>query len=151
MSDSYIKNVSSKVVEVVDSETGELLSVSEKKVEFLVENDKFCFVYASFWNTILDSNLNRSDIELLCYLLDNYSDGVPFSISKYIKEIVAKRAGKSITSYNNSTRSLLKYDFIIKCSGANTYILNPKLAFKGSSKERNKRVVFHVRNGDIKL
>ena len=135
-----IKNVNTTINNVIDKETGEVLEVDIKKVSLVVDKEKFALVYSYLWNTILESNLSISDIELLSYLILNYSGGSIFTISKTIKEIVASKAKKKASSYNNSTKKLIDNEFILKVDNRN-YVLNPKLVYEGSSTNRKKLII----------
>lgn len=94
----------------------------------------------SFLDAIICNKLIAADIELLAYLLKNYSDGRVFSITKSMKEELCKVTGKSVTTYNNCTKVLVDNGFILK-QGTRAYIINPAYAFKGSSKNRNKAII----------
>ena len=135
-----VRNVSRRLETIVSEETGEVIDQNVKTVQILANPDDFALIYSGFWNTLLDNPLNRSDMELLSYLIKNYADNNPFTINTYIKEQVSKRTGKSVTSYNNCTRHLLNSGLIYKV-GKRTYKINPKYAYKGSSSTRNKLVI----------
>lgn len=135
-----IKTVYEYLENVTDSETGEVLEQKTKKIELIFNPDDFCLVYAGMWNAILNSPLSKSDIELFAYLVQQYAKGVPFTISRYIKEQVSLRTKKKITSYNNSVKSLLENKMIFQVA-KQTYKVNPRYAFEGSSKDRNKAVI----------
>jgi len=135
-----IKTVHTEVTQTVDTNTGEIVDVSSKDIKIVVNSEDFCLVYAGLWNVILDNPMSKSDIELLSYIIKNYSDGTPFCITQYVKERVAQKTGKSKTTYDRSTAALKKYKLIIPVSGR-TYILNPRYAFKGSSTNRKKALV----------
>lgn len=137
-----IKTVSTEIETYLDLATGEQLDQRTKSVKMLFNSDDFCLVYAGFWNVILNSPLSKSDIELFAYLINNYASGVPFSVTDYIKETVAKATGKNKTSYNNSVRALLEHKMIFTTAeGSRSYKINPRYAFEGSSKLRNKAVI----------
>tara|TARA_R110002153_G_scaffold246678_2_gene402561 strand:- start:925 stop:1362 length:438 start_codon:yes stop_codon:yes gene_type:complete len=140
MNKDIITKVSSEIIQTVSSDTGELMDVNVKTVKILTKSDTFSLVYASFWNILIGGTLNKADVEVTAYLIKHYGDNTPFTISSYIKKELAKSSGKSETTYNNCTRVLLKNEIIFKLSG-NTYKLNPKFVFKGSSSERNKLVI----------
>ena len=135
-----IKTIKKDIITEVDSETGELLDVSINEHKIVMGQDKFTLVYANFWNNIMESNLSASDIELLAYLISNYSDGTPFSISLPIKTDISKSTGKSPSSYDRTTKKLLDAKFIYSVGGR-TYKLNPRYAFQGSSKNRKKAII----------
>lgn len=136
----HIKTVYTEVHQKVDSATGELIEESHKKVDILVDPDDFCLIYSGLWNVLLDNPLSKADIDLLAYLIKHYSDNTPFTINGFMKKEISLKTGKSETSYNNSTRSLIKHGLIYEV-GVKTYKLNPRYAFKGSSKNRHKAVI----------
>jgi predicted transcriptional regulator len=135
-----IKTVETIINTTTDTETGEIIDTNVKKIDILINPDDFCLVYSGFWNVLLDYTLSKADVEMFAYLIHNYSDGTPFSITSYTKEEVAKKSKKSITTYNNSTRCLLKNNLIYSVKGK-VYKINPKYAFNGSSKNRHKAVI----------
>jgi hypothetical protein len=137
---AYLKTVSSDVRTIIDKETGEYIEQSENKIQILVGKDDFSLIFTEFWNILLAKPLSQVDILLLAYLVKHYADGTPFSVSNYIKKELAKQTGKSETSFNNSTRKLIKYNFIYEI-GAKTYKLNPRYAFKGSTNNQRTAVI----------
>ena len=134
-----IKTISTKS-QVVISDTGEVVDEIVNKIQVYLDKDKFALVYASFWDTIMETNLSKSDLELGSYLIKNYGKGVPFSITRNIKEELCKITKKSITSYNNSVKNLLEAGFIYKV-GNRSYKINPTHAFEGSSSTRKKAII----------
>ena len=135
-----IKTHHKEITVVTSFETGEIMNISKKDIKVLTNPDEFCLVYAGLWNVLLDNPLSKSDIELFSYLVQNYSDGTPFTITSYIKKIVGTRSKKEETSYNNSPRSLLKNNLIYSVD-KKTYKVNPRYAFQGSSKDRHQAVI----------
>ena len=104
----------------------------------------------SFWNILLENQLSKSDIELFAYLVSHYSDGTLFTINKVLKNEIVKQTGKALSSYNNSTSILLKLNLIYKAQpNTQTYKINPKYAFKGSSSER-KKLLIEISNNKLK-
>lgn len=137
-----LKEVTTNVTQVVDSETGEVLDQSVKKIKVVTNSDDFALIYASIWDKIIGSDLSKSDLELFAFLVKNYSDGTPFSISNFIKQQVANKSNKSVTSYNKSTNSLLNANFIVRVKDSKrVYLINPRYVFKGSTKMRKKALI----------
>lgn len=135
-----IKTINTNTTTIIDGETGEVLNNCIKKIKVVTDTDDFALIYVGFWNALIGNTLIKADIELLAYILKNFSDGRLFSITKVMKEEICKETGKNITTYNNCTRVLVHNNFIIK-KGTRTYVVNPEYAFKGSSKNRNKAVI----------
>lgn len=142
MKKDVIKPIRSSTEIVVDFETGEVMDVSYKTIDVLVNPDNFALVYAGFWNVLLSNPLSKTDVELLAYLIDNYADGTPFAITDFVKQQVANKSGKSVTSYNKCSMVLVKYKLIVPLTpSGRTYIVNPRYAFKGSSTNRKEMLV----------
>jgi hypothetical protein len=135
-----LKTHHKEITIVTSVETGEVLDISKKDIKVLTDTDDFCLTYVGLWNVLLDNPLSKSDIELFSFLVQNYSDGTPFTITDYIKQQISIKSGKVPSSYNNSTRSLLKSELIYKV-GKKDYKINPKYAFQGSSKNRHQAVI----------
>lgn len=135
-----IRTVSIQRDVIIDKETGEIEKVFENKVQIVTNSDKFALIYASLWNVITESNLSKADIDILGYLINTYGSGAAFQITAGIKEDVAKKSGKSPTTYNKSTKALLETGFIYKIGGR-SYKLNPKYAFEGSSNNRKQALI----------
>jgi len=135
-----LKTVQTFIESFIDKESGELLDVSIKKTQIVLDKEKFSLVYASFWDAVTESDLSKSDIELFGYLLSNYGEGTIFSITNTIKQIIAKKSGKNISSYNKSTRALIDAGFILEISKKN-YVINPIYAYEGSSMNRKKAIL----------
>lgn len=135
-----VKKVNTVTETVVDTTTGELIDVSVKTISILTNPAEFSLIYSGFWNILIGSNLSKSDIELAAYLIHNYADNTPFCINAYIKEEVSKNTGKAITTYDRSVAELLKCGLIYKVAHK-MYKVNPRYAFKGSSKARHKLVI----------
>lgn len=141
MKKDIVKTVHSTIEYTIDPETGEEIAYNRNDIKIVTNSDDFALIYASFWNTLIENPLSKSDVELLGYLIENYAEGTVFTINKGIKEELAKRTGKSPTSYVNSTQHLLAYKFMFKVGDSKSYKLNPRYAFKGSTHNRNKAVI----------
>jgi len=137
-----IKTIQTTIEQTVDQRSGELIDIRAKYIKIVTNPDEFALVYAGLWNVILDNKMSTSDMELLAFLIKNYSDGNPFTINSYVKKQVCTQTDKHYTSYNNSTRKLLDLHLIFAVEeNSRIYLLNPRYAFKGSSKNRNKAII----------
>jgi len=135
-----VKTVNTVIDTITNVETGEIIDTSVKTIKVLVDPEDFCLVYAGFWNVLLQSPLSKSDIEMFGYLIANYSDGTPFTITSFIKQQLAAKSNKAVSSYDKSTSALLKNNLIYSVQ-AKVYKINPRYAFQGSSKNRHKAVI----------
>lgn len=128
---------------VIDTETGEVISENEKKFQYVAgDPGNFVFVYTALLNIISEWKLSQAGTVMLAYLLEKYANGTIFSISKALREELARRSGKSETTFYNTTRELLKLKLIVEVS-YRAYKLNPKYAFRGTRLEQ-KKAVFEI-------
>lgn len=137
----YIRKVNKKTETIIDKETGELLDYVEKHDTILIDdNEEFLLMYNSFINIIEGWSLSVTDLQLLGYLLNNYSNGVPFTISKHIKEYLSKKNDKAPSSYNNSIKKLIDIGAVISLSGR-SHKLNPEFVWRGKRNSRKKAII----------
>lgn len=90
-----------------------------------------------------------AEIKVFAYLLENYGTGVFISINKTIKEEICEATGLSnINTIGNVLTNLQtkKMPMLFK-KGRGTFILNPRYAFKGSSKTRDKELMAIIKLG----
>lgn len=128
---------------LVDSGSGEVLEMSEKKFEYLAgEPGDFIFAYTSVLNILSQWKLSYASVCMYAYLLERYADGVPFSINSFIRGELADRTGKSATTFTHCTRELIDLKLIVEVS-RRTYKLNPKYAFKGG-RDAQRKAVFEL-------
>jgi hypothetical protein len=136
-----VKNIQTEIEKIINDDTGEILEINKKQVEILVNLDDFALIYAGMWNVILENPLSKADVELFGFLIQNYADGTPFTITRYIKAELSKKTKKSPTTYDRCTKVLLDLGLIFAVDKGRTYKINPKYAFKGSSANRNQAVI----------
>lgn len=141
MKKDIIKPIKIETTDTIDFETGELVDRSIKEINVLINPDDFALIYAGLWDVILGNPLSKADIEMFGYLIQNYADGTPFTITNYIKKCVAGKANKSITTYDRTTAVLLRHQLIFSVDGKRTYKINPRYAYKGSSNNRKSALI----------
>jgi hypothetical protein len=127
----------------VNPDTGEVLS-SESNI--ITQNlkyktstqEEFWFMYASFLDVMIGKNKPSAIAkDIFFWILKTYP-GVfgKLSLTKEIKEDMAKDLEYTIGSINNNLPSLIKSGLILK-EGRNCFRVNPKYVFKGYSKDRD--------------
>lgn len=141
MKKDIIKTVRIETERYIDFDTAEQRDVSINEIKVVVNSDDFALIYAGLWDVILGNPLSKADIEMFGYLIQNYADGTPFTITSYIKKCVADKANKSITTYDRTTSVLLKHQLIFSVDGKRTYKINPRYAYKGSSNNRKSALI----------
>ena len=114
---------------------------SINEIEVKVDATKFAMLYTLFLNGLQDNPLGEADKELFAYLVMNYGVDTPFSITGYIKGELASLHSKSLTTYHNSTRQLLKFGFIYTPNKSRTYLVNRDYSFNGSSSNGKKVLI----------
>lgn len=136
MEQSFLKTGVTQTIDVVDTNTGEVIDTMTNKTAYLANSkEEFFMVYASalhlMMNTAKDVN-----VRLLAYLIQNNATGNVFSMSKGLKIIIADKINASPRTIDNSLSELIANKFIIRLE-RNTYKLNPRHVFQGGTSERN--------------
>lgn len=146
---TQLKTVYQEVVKnnIVDFDTGEVVDekVEVKKLERLVGKDEFYLMYASLVN-YLYNNCTDLKVRVYAFLLERYNSKDEFQFGNPMKKIVAERLGCSIGSIGNAITQL-KRDNVIYSPSRGLYLLNPKFAFRGSSKSRDQHLTAIVKLG----
>ena len=136
MQKSILKTSGTHIVETVDVETGELLDVTINRTTYLANtSEEFFLMYSSMVLILKGSTDVR--MKLFASLLERYSKGQEFSMSKAFKEIMANECGCKPRSFDLAFTNLIKDHIIVKL-GPSLYKINPRHVFQGSSSERNK-------------
>ncbi len=139
------EHLKTSYVEVTEApnEDGVMGVIDIKRHQYLAgSGDEFFLVYSSLMNIWERWELSIADLNLYAHLCGKYANGSEFTINSTIKQRVADLSNKSITTFNNSTRNLLKKGLIVKV-GHKLYKINPRHLFKGSSKNR-KKALFEI-------
>lgn len=137
---SYLKtgSVHNEKTLRVDEETGEVVEeLNLVKHKYLVSKDKFFLAYSYLIDVLKDCKDLK--IKTYAYLLENYKAGTPFQVGLPIKRVMAERFNCSVASISN-TLTVLKEEKLVYSPSRGLYMLNPRYAFKGSSKERDKQL-----------
>ena len=120
----------------VDVETGEILSVNSKQHGYIANSkEEFLLIYSSLLSVFI--HMEQSEIRVYSYLL-RYANSIEFSITKPLREKIAKETNLNERTVYNTIQSLKKKKLIIEDS--KLFIVNPRYAFKGSSLERNNKL-----------
>lgn len=78
-------------------------------------------------------------MKLFASLLERYSQGQEFSMSKSLKEIMANECGCKPRSFDSAFTSLIKDNIIVKIN-TQLYKVNPRHVFQGSTTNRNQEL-----------
>lgn len=135
--------------EVVDTETGELTSVPiAQTISFVAgTKDEFYLVYSKLISLIIEGQLSGPEIKVYSYLLKTYGVGVPITLGKGIKQIMADLMGIKTGTIDNAISALSSRPVpLLFRKEKSVYYLNPRFALKGSSSERDSqmRILFEL-------
>lgn len=135
MKQSFLKTGNTHTTQTVDMETGELIDVVYNKTTYLANSkEEFYLMYSSMVLILKGSTDVR--MKLFASLLERYSQGQEFSMSKGLKEIMAKECNCQPRSFDKAFTSLIKENIVVKL-GHSLYRINPRHVFQGSSTSRN--------------
>ena len=135
MEKSFLKTGSSSIETFVDSETGEILDAFINKSTYLANTkEQFYLMYSSMVLILKGSSDVR--MKLFASLLERYSQGQEFSMSKALKEVIANETGCKSRSLDSAFTYLIKNNIVVKI-GSLLYRINPRHVFQGSSSDRN--------------
>lgn len=125
--------------QVVIDENGEVheLEPDIKTVSYIAGRDDFYLMYSYFIDVLMSSKDMK--LKVYAYLLEKYNAGTEFQLGNPIKKIIADKLDTSVSAVSN-TITQLKKDNLLYSPDRGLYMLNPRYAFKGSSKERNKQL-----------
>ena len=123
----------------IATETGELIKTDLKKHTFIANSKEQFFIgYVSLLGIF--RNLNGSEIKVYAYLLEKYNSESPISINDTVRKLISKATGVKEGTINNCLCKLSdssETSPLLAKLGKGTYQLNPRYAFKGSTKDRN--------------
>lgn len=135
MKKSFLKNGHTTVETIVDSETGEILDVTSNKSTYLANTkEEFYLMYSSM--ILILKGSTDVKIKLFAALLERYSKGQEFSMSRALKDVIAKETSCKARSLDTAFSKLVESNVIIKLD-TRLYKVNPRHVFQGSSSSRN--------------
>jgi hypothetical protein len=138
MENSFLKTGNTSTDVIVDSGTGEVVDIIVNRSTYLANTkEEFYLMYSSMVLILKGSSDVR--MKLFASLLERYSKGQEFSMSKSLKTIIAKETGCKPRSFDSAFTYLLKENIIVKID-SQLYRVNPRHVFQGSSSERNNQL-----------
>ena len=134
MKQSFLKNGYTEVQTVI-TEDGEILDVVINKTSYLANTkEEFYLMYSSM--VLILKGSSDVKMKLFAALLERYSKGQEFSMSKSLKEIIAKETDCKARSLDTAFTELVRANIILKID-IQLYKINPRHVFQGSSSNRN--------------
>ena len=138
MENSFLKTGKEESTVYVDTESGEIVGGENNKTYYLANTkEEFWLMYSSM--VLILKGSSDVKMKLFAALLERYSRGQEFSMSKSLKIIIAKETGCKPRSFDTAFSYLVKENIIVKI-GAQLYKVNPRHVFQGSSSERNSQL-----------
>jgi hypothetical protein len=138
MEKSFIKTGAVHTTDIVDMNTGEVIETIINKTKYLANTkEEFYLMYSSMVLILKSSSDVR--MKLFAALLERYSQGQEFAMSKSLKLIMAGETGCKPRSFDAAFTSLIKDNIIVKISNQ-LYKINPRHVFQGSSSDRNNQL-----------
>lgn len=135
MKTSFLKKGYTETKVVVDSDSGEIVDVFVNSSTYLANTkEEFYLMYSSMVLVLKGS----SDVKMKLFaaLLERYSQGQEFSMTKALKEVIATETGCKARSLDTAFTDLVRKNVIVKI-GTQLYKVNPRHVFKGSTTSRN--------------
>jgi len=129
-----LKLLQKEKVVVIDSESGEVLHEKTNNIVSIANSrQEFYYMYSSL--ILFFKNSTDTKVKMFACILERYSTGVEFSMTKSLKNIIAEESGCSIRSLDNAFTQLIREDAVVEV-GKRLYRVNPLYVFKGSTKNR---------------
>jgi len=133
--EAHLRVGATRVTDVVDMETGEVVDTRINKIKYLVpDKEGFWLMYSSMVMFLKQSDDVR--VSLFASLMERYSQGQEFSMTKPFKQVIAKELGWSARSFDNAVTFLVERKMIVRLNGS-LYKINPRHIFRGGDKVRN--------------
>lgn len=149
MKNSFLKTGKEIIsnVDIVDSETGELLGreIETKRITYLANTqEEFYLMYSSILG--LMQKMTQADVRVFAWLMSNYKSLISMNTAVYSQ--IAEDCNIALGSVRNAMTSLKdkKLIYPIKDNSYRNYRFNPRYVFKGSSKDRHKMLQFILEN-----
>ncbi len=138
MENSFLKTVSTSTDNYIDTESGEIIDSITNRTTYLANTkEEFYLMYSSMVLILKGSSDVR--MKLFAALLERYSKGQEFSMSKALKVIIAKETGCKPRSFDTAFTYLVKENIIVRIE-SQLYKINPRHVFQGSSSDRNSQL-----------
>lgn len=136
MKKSYLKSGGTSIETVIDKDTGEVLSVETKKHTYIAESkEEFMLIYVSLFPIFLE--LSSPAKSLFVYILSNYNVNTVFEIADGSRRLIAEKLNLGKSTIANALTELRNNNLIYTHSRA-MHQINPRYAFKGSTRDRAK-------------
>jgi len=138
MKNSFLKTGYTETNTVIDGDSGEILDVIINKTTYLANSkEEFYLMYASM--VLIMKGSSDVKMKLFAALLERYSQGQEFSMSKGLKDVIANETGCKARSLDTAFTELIRKNVIVRI-GKQLYKVNPRHVFKGPTSIRNQHL-----------
>lgn len=135
MRQSFLKTAMSEKSLVVDGTTGEILEQDVKKIKYLANSkEQFFIFYASLIGIL--QQMSGPEVKVYAYIIEHYLSDSQIALPKGMKQLIADKLGMKLGTVNNAISSLTEKRLIYSTQRA-IYKINPRYAFKGTTKHRD--------------
>lgn len=137
---SYMRTNLTEVSNIVDKETGEVISTEIKNHKYLANTkEEFFLIYSTLIGVF--QKISAAEIRVYAFLLQHYAVSGKIVINDIIRQDIVNNTSLTAGSINNALTHLTLSENVshplLYRLGRGTYQLNPRYAFRGSSKDRN--------------
>lgn len=135
MRNSFLKTISSHNTLIVDGNSGEILEQDIKKIKYLANSkEQFFIFYASLIGIL--QQMTSPEVKVYAYIIEHYLSDSEIALPKGMKQVIADKLKIKLGTVNNTISSLCEKRLLYTTHRA-IYKINPRYAFKGSTKHRN--------------
>ena len=135
----------SKVTEIIDKKTGEVISSSISSVKKTMDIDNGYVFF--FYNTIeVFCNLWTTDQKIYLRLCFEYGYVNSFSITASFREHLCKYIKIGQSSFKKSISRLVEANLLLREEKRGEFKINPLYSWMGGLKEREKQLVKNIKN-----
>lgn len=135
MKNSFLRPAITQTTTIVDKDSGEILEQDMKTVKYLANNrEEFYFMYASLLGIM--ERMSGPQIKVYSYILRNYIVNSEIGLPKALKKNIGDYLGLTLGTINNTLSELVEKK-LLYTTQRSIYKINPRYAFKGSTKDRN--------------
>lgn len=132
---AHLRTATVHTHDYIDKTTGEVWPGETNYTYYLANsNEEFYLMYSSM--VLILKGSSDVKMKLFAALLERYSKGQEFSMSRTLKGIIAEETGCKPRSFDTAFTYLVRENIIVKI-GPQVYKVNPRHVFQGSSSERN--------------
>ncbi|HLA59028.1 MAG TPA: replication/maintenance protein RepL [Puia sp.] len=137
MKKSFLKTGATQTTTIIDQKSGEVLHHGTQKLKYLANSKEEFFIFYSSLIGLIQGDMTGPEIKVYAYLLQRYLIGTEIALPKQLKQNMADFLHLKLGTVNNVLSTLTEKTLVFTNQRA-IYKINPRYAFKGSTKERDR-------------